>query len=353
MKKKRIFGKVSLVLIVVTCLAALASCSAIRDIVASAPNAPVISNYGSVLAWDAVENAEQYNVYADGEKVDTTDKTYYKMAKYSKAVTYSVKAEANGKESTDSNMITVSKTMGFNTNEILEIDLAKQTTATTYSVPADIAYVSLSGTSPVAFSLVILDRSNPLIVHLDNAVYTSTTEKQCITSQTEYAPFATIVEATGTCVLTGGNGETKDAPPVDSNQKGYTGGSGMSAIKLKTVSIEGNGTLSLIGGNGGNGSDGAAAKGMANPGNGGNGGLGGNGFRGEQIVLNMELGGTLNMRGGKGGQGGKAGDNGSIASGIWNNIGSAFGTALQPGKAGADGTGTEAKILQLGGNYNK
>lgn len=338
------------VVLVVILAFTLGSCSFFKQTLFPL-DTPEIMDLGSVLYWNKIEDAEYYELYANGEKLGDVKNNYYDFGELKNDTTFYVIAMSSDNKSKESNSITINKTQ----NDVagtLCVSLSTITEETIYSVPTNITKLIIEGSTDKMISFKIVDRVSNLIIELNNASFTAPKGESCIYTPAENATFATTIIVSGENSLFGGQGVEKDPPATNTELKGYAGGNGGHGISLKKISIVGNGSLTLVGGNGGNGSKGADSAGDGNlltgfnPGDGGNGGNGGSAINATHVALAMGINGSIRMTAGDGGKGGSYGVNGDAMTGIWNNIGGMY--------YGKDGTKPESYIgefIQISGNY--
>lgn len=307
-----------------TCCASLCACSIFgfsnTDIFGIGQ--PKISAYGNVIYWEAVADAAEYQVYAEGASIGTTTDTYYVLDDLSVDSDITVTAKnAQGKESKESNAITVQQSVGFVDEETMEIEL---TSEKEYKVSSNVKFVKVSGEASSVGFTIEKNRTDDLYVELDQVTMVSGATNNCFRTENnimdaEELKFAVIFILKGNSALTGASITTVPEPQTEANsqKKGINGESGRTPIVLPTVIMTGNGDLTLKGGDGGNGGTGAPSSGMSTSlyGDGGNGGEGGGGLKCTTLVLALGKGCRVFATGGNGGEGGSPGSNGSLVSG--------------------------------------
>lgn len=306
---------------------------------------------GNVICWDSVNGAVSYEIYKNNELIETINDTYF-VPNNDEIAQFAIKAigETTSKNSEMSSAVVMYKQSGFVEDETMNIEL----TNGCFTIPSNINYVLVSGTSSSAY-IVVEDRTTDLFVELNNVIMTSPEGKSCIMTREENYDaselrFGVTIKVNGISVLNGANYTTVPGTPNDnSEKKGYAGGNGGSGIVLPLISITGSGQITLNGGNGGKGGTGAASSGWSTScyGNGGNGGNGGYGIKATKLVLTMSKEGIVKAYGGQGGSKGSPGSNGSIVSGPlntsnWKNC---------YGDDGTDGESSLGDIKIIGGTY--
>lgn len=291
--------------------------------VACAPKAPRIDAWFNVVYWDNVEDAEYYNIYQDDKVIESTRKNSYIFDNLKDDATVAITAvNESGKESPKSNTILLYKITGFDEGESQTIELENNQT---YRVDSRIRYLKITGESTGVDIEINTARKTDLIIELNNVEMKSTGQHCIHTVNNLYnlddVKFALIFIINGTNTIQGSAGESVTAQPeVNSQQCGYKGPDGYSAIVAPTVVMTGEGSLSLVGGNGGTGGIGASSKGWFSTsvyGKGGDGGDGAPAIICKNLILALNSGNRLMLSGGKGGNGGRPGENGSVLTGPW------------------------------------
>lgn len=126
------------------CCVALAGCENI--IPSKKISAPSLTAVGNIVHWDLIQEADNYEVFVNGESVKTTEDNYYCLNSSTENKEVCVVAHTSlevKKSSKKSASVQLLKTQGFTTDETLEINL---TDNQNYSVSADVQFVSVSGT---------------------------------------------------------------------------------------------------------------------------------------------------------------------------------------------------------------
>lgn len=191
-----------------TCCASLCACSIFgfsnTDIFGIVQ--PKISAYGNVIYWEAVADAAEYQVYAEGASIGTTTDTYYVLDDLSVDSDITVTAKnAQGKESKESNAITVQQSVGFVDEETMDIEL---TSEKEYKVSSNIKFVKVSGEASSVGFTIEKNRTDDLYVELDQVTMVSGATNNCFRTENnimdaEELKFAVIFILKGNSALTG------------------------------------------------------------------------------------------------------------------------------------------------------
>ncbi len=354
MKKRMIL--ISIVIAVICCSSFLLSaCSFFSELgggtLGKTPATPKLSTMGGIIMWDADPKATAYEIYENDVYVTMVYDTYYVCRDLAENTQVHVVAvnEENDKTSDASAKVLVYKQTGFSESESMNITL--ETGA--YTIPARINHVYVSGSSEGAY-IVIENRTTDLIITLDNVSMTTPNGKSCIgtadgTYDSNAKRYCVTLNVLGNNDLRAGDVTSVPEQPESNSDKdggeGYVGGN---ALNLANIAVIGSGSLTLTGGKGGKGGKGANSEsGLHSPGDGGDGGVGGNAIATSKIVICMNTTGCVQTYAGEGGAGGSYGVNGSVATGIWNQI---LGT-LENGKDGKAGACLVGDIVVLNGVY--
>lgn len=309
-------------------------------------SAPYVREYGDCLTWEPVKNADVYYIYQNGKKIGEATEGEYVVGALEADSEFYVMAEDKDKNilSRASNSITVSKNCNYTEEEIL--DLSQEDTWSG-NIEANIRQVILKKDATVTAKFKLKEREQDITFVLENTQVVG--ENVIEDLQLDYdCPYGVIIQTKGTSSIQGKKGYYyAETFPIDSQKDGINGGDGGNAIYASNVVIQGEGDLTIAGGDGGKGSNGAATSAYKTyvPGKGSHGGDGGNGIVCKTTFVNMDKNGTVTINAGKGGAKGKMGENGSIATGLWVDLGNAFLQNYDIGRAGDDGISLSGVIL--------
>ncbi len=317
-------------------------------------SAPYVISLGNIIKWDACKNADEYLIFQDNVKILTTSETQIEIEDTSIDHTYTVIARniKSNVESEESNIALVSKSFGFDQNEILELD--PQNIGTYYTISPSIRKVVCKSNEPIVVdsNFIIHDRKYDLFFELENITLSSMEQAVITTQDGTYSRadqnWNLIFAVSGECGVKGKDQTFVPAQPADNTEKrGSNGISGTDAIIAPTVVVRGSGEFTVSGGNGGAGGRGANSTTWATSfyGDGGNGGVGGDGIVTQFFVLQMESNGIVYVNKGIGGTRGAPGINGSILTGPW----STADYNEHYGTSGKDGTALRGLVITLGG----
>ncbi len=268
-----------------------------------------VRQFGDLLVWDGIKNAEIYEIYQNGEVLDTTFNTYYRVPENKEDQVYTVRAKKgeDTNASKMSNEIKVARNV-FNKKEILKVDLSKQSGK--IIITDDIKNVQVSGSSGSA-CFVIENRVDDLFISMKNVRMTAPHDMSCIQygeMPSDHTPqFTTCIEFDGNCSLCAG--DITYVPPqqaTGSKKAGTPGTNGVAGINLAKMVIYGEGNLSVRGGTGGTGGKGANSSWSHMQGAGSRGGTGGTGIACTECCVVFT--GEISTAGGIGGKGGTYGD---------------------------------------------
>ena len=275
---------------------------------------PEIVRQYSSISWDQVKNASSYDVYKNGELLETITSNVYDVGtEFSQDSTYYMVAHSDEfkRDTKKSNEVIYYKNTDFAEGETITVK-----SASSVSVSNNIRNIVLDGYSG-SITLDIADRTADLIVTMKNSTLTSGLD---FTVANEKTPYTTVFVLSGNSSITGTNGKSytaADKGKTNSEINGKPGGHGQTALKAGALVIKGNGNLTLTGGNGGNASEGADSKGVTTKecGKGASGGNGGNGLTCSSLTLAIGDSYKLKAVGGTGGKKSKPGENGALLSG--------------------------------------
>lgn len=300
-------------------------------------------SFGSYLSWDAVNNAESYDVYEEGIYVATTTQTDYQTGELASDTEYYVIAKNGGKQSLESNTVTVSKNCNFASDEVL--DLTGTNTFNAYISPT-IRKVIIGKDYVNSFDLSakISERTCDLIFELHNVEISGSIFTHDETYSRTKNDYSVVFDLVGNCSIKGDDGKNgddySDKIYNDSEKDATNGTNGKDTIIVPTVVVTGHGDFTVFGGNGGKGGVGASNSTWSQclPGKGADGGDGGTAIKTSYLVVNMDIGVyTVSVIDGKGGEKGKPGNCNSITiitktwvSLLWN-------SQYDIGKFGSDG----------------
>jgi len=309
-------------------------------------SSPYVREYGACLTWETVKDADVYYVYQNGTKIGETTEGEYVVGALEADSEFYVVAEDTDKnvQSKESNVVTVSKNCNYTAEEVL--DLSEEDTWEG-NIEANVRQVILKKDATVTAKFKLKEREQDITFVLDN---TQVIGKNVIEDlRLDYnCPYGVIIQTKGTSSIQGQEGfHNEEIFPVNSEKNGVDGGDGGNAIYASNVVIQGEGNLTITGGDGGDGSDGAATSAYKAyvPGKGSDGGDGGDGIVCKTTFVNMDKNGTVTITAGKGGAKGKMGKNNSIATGLWVDIGDFLWENYDVGEAGDDGISLSGVIL--------
>lgn len=281
-----------------------------------------VRQFGDLLVWKSADKASTYEVYQNGELLESTVNTYYRVPENKEEQTYTVRAKNDKGENASklSNEVKVARTV-FSKQDILKVDLSTQSGS--IIVKDDIKQVQVSGSSNNA-CLVIENRSDDLFITLKGVQMTAPAAMSCIgygeMPEGHTPQFTTCIELDGNCSLRAG--AITYVPPQPASGSGISGTAGtpgVASINLAKMVIYGEGDLKAYGGVGGVGGKGANSKGTHMQAAGARGGQGGAGIACSECYIMLT--GEITTVGGAGGEGGTYGSGNASAGGL---LGSLF-----------------------------
>lgn len=317
--------------------------------------APYLISFGTYLSWENVNYATEYDIYCDGQYVETISQTNYQLNSVNSDVEYYIVAKNSNNNSKKSNTVLVSKSNNYSDVEILDLSNKSSFSAT---IPSSVRKIIIGNNKNSTFylSASISERIYDLTFELHNVSITGSVFTDDGAYSRTKCNYNVIFNLIGDCSLEaedGRNGFDFSESKYDNTEldagKGSDGGN---AIVAPTVIITGSGNFVVSGGDGGDGGVGASTttwESSKAPGKGSDGGDGGVGIKTSYFILNYNNGGyTVQVSDGKGGKKGIPGGNnsiitGPIASAMWNDV-------YDIGKAGADGISIFGKKKLLNGS---
>ncbi|MCH5164260.1 MAG: hypothetical protein J1F36_04510 [Clostridiales bacterium] len=319
-------------------------------------SSPHIISFSNYLYWDSVNNATEYDIYKNGNYIETTFLTNYTFGELQQDTEFYVIAKNSSKNSVSqpSNSIVASKNINFLDSEILNLSDETDFNGTISSTIRKVI-VHKSEQSDMEFEATIDFRTTDLLFEFKNAKLIG----KIATKGDNYSrlkdDYNVIFAVSGDNQIIGKSGFAQTEVFEDNSEKdGLDGGDGLDAIIAPTIIVQGSGNLTIRGGNGGNGGNGASTTTYSTKtiGKGSNGGNGGSGVVTQYLIVNM---GTHDSKvavsGGLGGKKGNPGGNNSILTGplvsmMWNDI-------YDIGKAGTSGKSVVGIVTILKGNLER
>lgn len=319
---------------------------------------PYVTQYGGMLNWYKINGAVKYEIYKDGNYIDSTTSDIYQTADFDSDHEYSVVAvDKEDKKSAKSNAVVVYKRGNFKQEEIIYYNSSVNGSKIVVESGVRKLVFGIEEKDP-SVEIIIKDRVADLIIELESVNLSGKTDKDCISTEDgkRGKDWNLIFEIEGDCSITGGAGWSADPEfsyAIDTEMNGRPGKDGKRAIVASKIVVEGNGTLALHGGKGGNGENGSATSSGASavPGKGSNGGNGGDGVFCDAIVLNSINLTKVELKGGKGGNKGNPGANGSVLTGPACSL--VWGTVYDIGKPGTAGISLVGMSIVFNGNLEK
>ncbi len=316
---------------------------------------PHVTSYGEFIAWDDVPEAEHYEIYKDGELIESVSDSLYRVGELEADTKYSIIAvDANGQKTEPSNTVNVSKNV-YSQSEILNLG-SRDYKGT---VKSSIRKVILGGDSSVNASLDLrLEKRNAdLVIEMKNIAVSGSIYTDDGSYKRADHDYNVIFRVDGACSIAGLDGDDGfDYSDSVYNNKEIDGGDGSDgdvAVLVGSAVVCGGGSLMLYGGKGGNGGNGSAStknEKKNGPGAGSNGGDGGSAIKCSYFALDMQDGGTVGITDGTGGKKGEPGVNGSIFTGpaasvMWKDM-------YDIGKAGKAGKSVLSRKKIIKGTLN-
>lgn len=348
--KKKLFAFFSAVFLSAVCILGVAACGGNSNNNKKPPKpsggmlSPRIISFGDFISWDVVENADEYEIYCDGELKSVVKEPLYRVGDLSKDSNFCVVAKntVKGEKTDKSNLVKVSKNGNYASGEILNLT---DRSGFVSQVSPSVRKMVIGGQSRTSFEIgaVLAKRTTDIVLELNNIDLTGFITTDDYSYKRADNDYNVIFKLKGNCSFKGENGSdgfdysdsVYDNMEIDAGE-GFNGGT---ALIVPSLVVCGSGELSVSGGNGGNGGVGSATtkwEATNGPGAGADGGDGGAAVKCSYVAVDFESDSFfVSFTDGKGGKKGVPGENGSIitgpmASAMWKDM-------YDIGKAGKNG----------------
>lgn len=289
-------------------------------------NTPTVLQSDSLIFWNAIGEAEKYEVYKGEELISTTTNNSYEMTV---SGAYKIKAIPSS-ESTDRTSSKLSNEINYeklDDEDKAVIDVKHDiSTFATFDIAKEVEYVVVDydGENPANlynFGFAVANRTKPLTIEFPWQVGISNRfpEKYFISYSGRQIdmPLLTIYFPHGGSVVSaindvdGSNGAYNDSwmAGYGTCERGGDGGNGNTVASLNNIAIKFGADLLIRGGRGSNGGNGGSRQTWGNAGDGGNGGNGAPAFIMTDSIYEIATSSNiaLTLEGGKGGNAGQKG----------------------------------------------